>query len=110
VEEEAAARAAAERAAAQKAEQDRAAKEKAAREAAEKEAQRKQRTAPQRQGATSPAAGFGDRIRRALEDIDRANPPETTGSAAKRGAGEGAPMQLLPPLDPPVYVGATPDR
>ncbi|MHC5652714.1 AsmA family protein [Stappia sp. ICDLI1TA098] len=110
VEEEAAARAAAERAAAQKAEQDRAAKEKAAREAAEKEAQRKQRAAPQRQGATSPAAGFGDRIRRALEDIDRANPPETTGSAAKRGAGEGAPMQLLPPLDPPVYVGATPDR
>lgn len=52
----------------------------------------------------SPAEGFQDRIRAALEELDargRANPAETS---------DGAPMQLLPPLDPPVFIERAPDQ
>lgn len=68
--------------------------------------------APAPGGGATPAETFGDRIRRALS-----SPPEPSGS---RGASEtiggtagsesgGAPLRLLP-LDPPVFVGTTPDR
>ncbi|MCA1298940.1 AsmA family protein [Stappia indica] len=46
---------------------------------------------------------FGSRIRRALEAVE---------TPARAGADKrpGQPMQLLPPLEPPVFIDVTPDR
>ena len=53
---------------------------------------------------SSPAEGFRDRIRSALDELDGAggiNPADTP---------DGRPLQLLPPLDPPVFIEIAPDQ
>lgn len=116
---EAEARAEAERAAAaarEEAERAQREREAAAREAAEAEARRQRAVAPEPappavlpEGQVSPAEAFGDRIRRALETLDQTGAPGPTGSASPSDT-PGQPLQLLPPLDPPVFIGTTPDR
>jgi uncharacterized protein involved in outer membrane biogenesis len=100
-----------------------AAREKAAREEAARAEAERARAAQERNtrnrataapsAAPSPSgetgqvgrpADFGDQIRRALRDLDGSGtlqpPPDQAGK----------PLQLLPPLDPPVFIGVTPDR
>ena len=89
---------------ARKAEEVRRAAERRRAEQQRAEQRRQQQATPAPQPASqTPAASFGERIRRALDD------PATTGSSNGE-VGAGRPMQLLPPLDPPVFVGPTPDR
>lgn len=89
---------------ARKAEEERRAAERRRSEQQRAEQRRQQQAAPaQTPASQTPAASFGERIRRALDG------PASTGTASGN-PGAGQPMQLLPPLDPPVFVGPTPDR
>lgn len=95
---EAAARAEAERAEAARVEAERAEAERA--RAAQQRNERSRSGGDTVEGAPA----FGDQIRRALEELD------TRGTLTPREQSTGKPLQLLPPLDPPVFIGVTPDR
>ncbi|MAA97387.1 MAG: ArsR family transcriptional regulator [Stappia sp.] len=97
------------RLAAEKAAEEKAAAERAAAERARRQRDRDRVQATPRPMPATPAETFGDRIRRALTSPE----PDGAGTGAQgeadREQNGGAPLRLLP-LDPPVFVGTTPDR